>query len=220
MRSLRLLRLEERGTVMPSYQKMSEFQLDAFREIGNIGAGNGATALSNLLGRKISMTVPAINVLPLSKVPEIAGGAETFVAGIFTTVKGSAPCNILFLFPIESAKILVGNLMERKYHDNEEIDEIGKSALAEAANIVTGAYLNALASFTGLNFTPSVPALAIDMAGAILNTVLARIGIAGDQALVMETVFSEIEENVTGHFFLLPEAGSLEKIMEVIEVKI
>lgn len=202
---------------MPTFENISEFQLDAFREIGTIGAGNGATALSQMMNRKIGMTVPSIKVLPFSQVPDVVGGPERLVAGVFTTVEGPAPCNMLFMFPIESAMFLVGTLTNSVYHD--QIDDIGKSALAELVNIVTGAYLNSLASFTNLMFLPSVPALAIDMAGAILNTVLAQIGIAGDKALLMETVFTEIEENVTGHFFLLPESGSLEKIMEAIGVK-
>jgi len=206
-------------TFMPLYDNISEFQMDAFREIGTIGAGNGATALSQLMGRKIGMTVPAIKVLPFADVPDVVGGAEKLVAGIFTTVEGLAPCNLLLMFPVESAKILAGNLMEKHYGETEEIDDVGKSALAEVGNIVTGAYLNSLASFTGLSFIPSVPALATDMAGAILNTVLVQIGMAGDKALLMETVFTEIEEKVTGHFFLLPQTGSLEKIMEAIGVK-
>ncbi len=204
---------------MPLYENISEFQLDAFREIGTIGAGNGATALSQLMNRKVSMSVPSIKILPFAQVPDVVGGAEKLVAGVFTTVEGPAPCNILFLFPIVSAKVLVGRLMDCKYLENEGIDDVGKSALAEVVNIVNGAYLNSLGSFTSLHFIPSVPALAIDMAGALLDTVLAQIGMAGDHALLMETVFSEIEENVTGHFFLLPEAGSLEKIMEAIGVK-
>lgn len=204
---------------MPGYENISEFVLDAFREIGTIGAGNGATALSQLMNRKIGMTVPAIRVLPFAQVPDVVGGPERLVAGVFTTVEGQAPCNILFMFPMASALVLVGNLTGSRYSENSQIDDIGRSALTEVVNIVTGAYLNSLAGFTNLDFIPSVPALAMDMAGAILNVVLAQIGMAGDHALLMETVFTEIKENVTGHFFLLPEAGSLERIMEAIGVK-
>lgn len=204
---------------MQTYYDISEFQLDAFREIGTIGAGNGATALSQLMNRKIGMTVPAVKVLPFTEVPDEVGGPETLVAGIITTVEGPAPCNILFMFPIESAKYLVSKLLGCDSQSDDTITDMGKSALAELVNIVSGAYLNSLASFTKLDFIPSVPALAVDMAGAILDTVLAQIGIAGDHAILLQTVFSEIEENITGHFFLLPQAGSLEKILQSIGVK-
>lgn len=204
---------------MSLYDNISQATLDAFREIGSIGAGNGATALSQLMNRRIRMTVPSIKILPFARVPDVVGGPERLVAGIFTVVESEAPCNILFMFPIESAKVLVQILTEGECPTEGELDSMGRSALAEVGNIVTGAYLNSLASFTHLDFSPSVPAVAIDMAGAILDTVLAQAGILGDRALLMETVFTEIEENVAGHFFLLPEEGSLEKIMEAIGVK-
>lgn len=204
---------------MNLYEGITESQMDAFKEIGTIGAGNGATALSQLMGRKIGMTVPIIKILPFSEAVGTVGGAETLVVAILTNVMGPASCSLLFMFPISSAKILVSNLLEVPCEAEQEIDELGKSALAELGNIVSGAYLNSLASFTNLDFIPSVPALAIDMAGAILDTALAPMGMVGDRALLMETVFSEIEEQVTGHFFLLPEAGTLEQIMAAIGVK-
>ena len=207
-------------TGMHTYDNITEFQLDAFREIGTIGAGNGATALSQLMNRKIGMSVPAIKILPFSEVPDEVGGPETLVTGIITTVEGAAPCNILFLFPVASAKFLADKLLGGNTGNEDTFSDMEKSALSELVNIVSGAYLNSLASFTGLRFTPSVPALAIDMAGAILDTVLAQIGIAGDRALLLQTEFNETEEkNVTGHFFLLPEEDSLEKILQSIGVK-
>ncbi|MFZ5641381.1 MAG: chemotaxis protein CheC [Bacillota bacterium] len=201
------------------FEKLTEFQLDAFREIGTIGAGNGATALSQMMNKKIRMTVPSVRILPFAEVPEVVGGAEMVVAGIFNTVSGTAPCNILFLLPLESALVLVDILMGRPVDTTKEIGEFDKSALAEVVNIVGAAYLSALANFTGLEFIPSVPAVAVDMAGAILDVVLINAGAVGDHVLFMETEFSEMEENVTGNFFLLPEEGSLEKILAAIGVK-
>jgi len=198
--------------------KLTAFQLDAFREIGTIGAGNGATALSQLMGKKIRMTVPSVRILPFAEVPEVVGGAEMLVAGIFTAVSGDAPCNILFLLPLESALVLVDTLMCRPVGSGRELSEVDKSALAEVVNIVGAAYLNSLASFTGLQFMPSVPAVAVDMAGAILDVVLINAGAVGDHVLFMETEFSESEAEVTGNFFLIPEEGSLEKILAAIGV--
>ncbi len=200
-------------------QKLTEFQLDAFREIGTIGAGNGATALSQMMNKKIRMTVPSVRILAFAEVPEVVGGAEMIVAGIFTTVSGNAPCSILFLLPLDSAVILVDILMCRIPGATKELNEVDKSALAEVVNIVGAAYLNSLSSFTLLDFIPSVPAVAIDMAGAILDVVLISAGTIGDHVLFMETEFSETEENVTGNFFLIPDEGSLEKILSAIGVK-
>lgn len=199
--------------------ELTEFQLDAFREIGTIGAGNGATALSQMMNKKIRMTVPSVRILPFAEVPEVVGGAELIVAGIFNAVSGSAPCNILFLLPLESAIVLVDILMDRPAGGTKVLSDFDRSALAEVVNIVGAAYLNALANFTGLGFIPAVPAVAVDMAGAILDVVLINAGAVGDHVLFMETEFSEMEEDVTGNFFLIPEEGSLEKIMAAIGVK-
>ncbi len=198
---------------------LSEFEFEALKRIGAEGASNGAKALSLMMEKTVGMGVSLIKVLPLTEVAEAMGGAETVVAGIFLTAGGPAPCNILFIFPIESAKTLAGHLVEYSYAYDEEIDFMGKSALSEVGNVVSGAYLKSLSDFTEMEFIPSVPALAIDMAGAVLDAVLARVGMTDDMAVLMETVFSEIEQNVIGHFFLLPEAGSLDKILEAIGVK-
>lgn len=195
---------------------LTEVQLDAFREIGTIGAGNGATALSQLMNKKIRMTVPSVRVLPFADVPEVVGGAEMIVAGIISSVSGSAPCNILFLLPLECALALVDILTGRDTGESKELNEFDKSALSEVVNIVGAAYLNSLSNFTGLDFIPSVPAIAVDMAGAILDVVLIEAGAVGDQVLFMETEFSETEANVSGSFFLLPEEGSMEKILTAI----
>jgi chemotaxis protein CheC len=197
--------------------KLTEFQLDAFREIGTIGAGNGATALSQMMNMKICMTVPSVRILPFTEVAEVVGGAETIVAGIFTSVLGT-PCSILFLLPVKSAGVLADILMVRPVGSSKELSEVDRSALSEVVNIVGAAYLNALASFTGLPFVPSVPSVAVDMAGAVLDVILIGAGTVGDHVLFMETEFSEIKENVTGNFFLIPEEGSLEKILAAMGV--
>lgn len=200
-------------------KEVTQFQLDTLLNIGCAGARNGAEALSMMMEKNIGMSVPSIKILPFSKVSNAMGGPENVVTGVFLTVESEAPCNLLFIFPLSSAKFLAGHLVEQSYAENEEIDFMGKSALCEVGNVVAGAYLKSLSDFTHLDFIPSVPALAIDMAGAVLDSVLAQVCTADDQALLMETVFSEIEQNVTGHLFLLPEQGSLTKIVEAIGVK-
>lgn len=202
-----------------SFTSLSIIQLDALREIGNIGAGNAATALSQMVNRKIDMTVPQINAVPFNQVADMVGGPEQLVIGLYLRVEGNAPSNILFILPLKSASSLIDMLMGKPLGSTKEFNELDISALKELGNILAGSYLNALAMFTNLVFAPSVPALAIDMAGAILSTVLIQLGEVGDHALVIETVFFEDNQEVKGHFFLLPEPGSLDLIMEALGVK-
>jgi chemotaxis protein CheC len=198
---------------------LTELQLDALREIGNVGAGNAATALSQIINRKIDMTVPQVAILPLGEVPEVVGGPDAMVAGVYLRVFGRAPGSILFLLPRESAYSLVDMLMGRAQKTTTSLDSMDESALMEIGNILAGAYLNSLSYFTKLTLLPSIPALAIDMAGAILSVILIQLGQMGDHALVIETEFSTEFSDVKGHFFLIPDPGSLNIILSSIGVK-
>jgi len=198
--------------------KLTELQLDALKEVGNVGAGNAATALSQIINRKIDMSVPKVAIMPLGDVPDVVGGPDIMVAGVYLRVFGPAPGSILFLLPRESAFYLVDTLMGRN-EASETLDAMDESALLEIGNILAGAYLNALSYFTKFTLLPSIPALAMDMAGAILSVILIQLGQMGDHALVIETEFSTEADGVKGHFFLIPDPGSLGTILTAIGVK-
>ena len=198
---------------------LSLVQLDALKEIGNVGAGNSATALSQLINRKIDMTVPQIAIMPLGDVPDVVGGPDVMVAGVYLRVFGPAPSSILFLLPRDSAFYLVDMLMGREQGYTTSLDSMDESALMEIGNILAGAYLNALSHFTKLTLLPSIPALAVDMAGAILSVILIQLGEMGDHALVIETEFTTENDGVKGHFFLIPDPGSLSTILSAIGVR-
>ena len=196
-------------------QDLTPMQLDALREVGNMGAGNAATAFSTMLNKRIDMTVPQVALLPFDQVADTMGGAEGLVAGVYLEISGSAPSDILFVLPSQSALVLVEMLTGSSHDPGEnELSDMDQSALKEIGNILTGSYLNALAMFTGLDMAPSVPALAYDMAGAIVDQVLIQVGQVDDYAIIIETEFFEEERVVKGHFFLIPNPGSLGIILE------
>ena len=114
--------------------KLSPAQLDALREIGNIGAGNSATALSQIINRRIDMNVPRVSMVPLDQVPDLVGGPDAIVVGIFLRVYGKAPGNILFLLPQKSAYYLVDTLMGKKHGETDKLDYMDESALMEIGN--------------------------------------------------------------------------------------
>ena len=198
---------------------LSAAQLDALREIGNVGAGNSATALSQVINRRIDMNVPKVALVPLDAVPDLVGGPDAVVVGIFLRVYGKAPSNILFLLPQQSAFYLVDTLMGKPHGSTSSLDAMDQSALMEIGNILSGAYLNAFFIFTKITMLPSIPALAMDMAGAILNVVLAQLGQMGDQALVIETEFLSEDDGISGQFFLVPDPGSLSTIIDAVGVE-
>ncbi len=200
--------------------ELSSIQIDALKEIGNIGAGNAATALAQMVNTKIDMAVPRVNILPFSEVPDLIGGADSHVVGIYLNVTGSAPANILFILPIAKACALCDMLFARDIGHTlpEDFGEMEMSAMMELGNILTATYLNALSMFTQLTFMPSVPGLGMDMAGAIIDAILAQFGEVADYVLALETDFRKEDMDVVGHFFMLPEPGSLDTILTALGV--
>jgi chemotaxis protein CheC len=202
------------------FMQLTGIQLDALKEIGNIGAGNAATALAQMVQTKIDMSVPRVSILPFGDVPDLLGGADAHVVGIYFNVSGPAPNSILFILSAQKAGLLIDMLLMRKSGETDinNLNEIETSAMMELGNILSATYLNAMSMFTQLKFIPSVPAMGIDMAGAILNAVLAQFGEVADHVLLLETDFTKDEDEVVGHFFLLPEPGSLKTILTALGV--
>lgn len=203
---------------MRDFSDLSGLQIDALREIGNIGAGNAATALATMVRDKINMTVPQVSIVPFDDVAQMVGGPDSLVVAIYLRVHGSAGANIMFIMPLEKAFLLIDMLMGRPLGETRELGEMECSAITELGNIITGNYLNALAVFTNLTLIPSVPAMGVDMAGALIDAVLAILGEVEDYVLLLETEFKKSDLDVMGHFFLLPEPGGLDTILSALGV--
>lgn len=182
---------------------------DVLREIGNIGAGNATTALAQMLGCKVDMAVPQVRLLEFSEVGTIMGGEEQIMAGIYLMVEGDITGSILFLLNKDSARKLIAKLMGMETV-GEELSEMEQSALKEIGNIITASYLNSLSTLTQLVIYPSVPALSIDMAGAILSVPAIEFGTMGDKLLLIQTQFFE---GLDGYFILVPDLESYDKIL-------
>ncbi len=198
--------------------QLTPIEMDALKEVGNIGAGNAATSLSQMINRRIHMNVPLVKLLPFDEVAELLGGPETEVAGIYLKVLGDAPGSILFVLPVESGLALTDMLMGIEPGISTDFSEMTQSALMEIGNILAASYLNALADMTSLSLQPSIPALSCDMAAAIMSVILVELGEVGDTALVIETEFIAENRDIKGYFFLLPDPGSLSIMMKAIGV--
>lgn len=205
---------------MALFDNLGEFKLDVLREIGNIGAGHAATALSRLLDRPVDMDIPKVKLLPFEEIAEEVGGAEQVVIAIYFRVEGDAPSHLFFMFELEPARRLLSELLQVKDLDEDNFSEMDISALSEIGNILAGSYLSSLADFTQLAMSPTVPQLAIDMAGAVLNYGLIQYGEMGDCALFIDTKFLQDVQDIQGTFFLIPDPDSFAKIFAALGVPI
>lgn len=191
-------------------EQMSTTYYDVLKEIGNIGAGNATTALASLLQSKVDMKVPQVMMLEFKDVGTLLGGEEQELAAAYLGVEGDINGSILFLIKKETAMMIAKKLLGD--YCGDELGEMECSAVKEVSNIITGSYLNAIATLTGLTIYPSVPDLAVDMAGAILSVPAIQFGIMGDKILLIQSqLTNEIE--MDGYFIMVPEPESYVKIL-------
>jgi chemotaxis protein CheC len=189
-----------------------DFKMDVLREVGNIGAGHAATALSRLLDKPVDMAVPTVSFVPFESIADRVGGPEEVVVAVFLRVDGDAPGNMFFLMSRLQAKLLLQGLAGFEPAGDGGYSELELSALCEIGNILAGSYLSSLADLTGLAMSPSVPSVAVDMAGAILSYGLLQFGTMGDDALLIDTTFLRGRQEAEGHFYFIPDPESFEKI--------
>ena len=198
-----------------SLDNVTQNYMDVLKEIGNIGAGNAMTALSQMLQCKVDMQVPQVRLLEFQEVGSMMGGDEQLMVGVYLAVEGDITGSIMFLVRTDSAKHLVNKLMMGMASEGDELNEMEISAMKEISNIITGAYLNSLSMLTNLKIYPTPPDLALDMAGAILSVPAIEFGIMGDKILLIQSQFYDDME-IDGYFILIPDLESYEKILSAL----
>jgi chemotaxis protein CheC len=205
---------------MEDVRDLKELQLDALKEVANIGAGHAATALSQLTSRTIMIAVPEVNIRPLEEVPELLGQPDEVIAAVLMHMMGDLTGRTLVLFPEPSAKALCDILFRRTPGTTAGFTPMEQSGLKEAGNILASAYMNALSDFMGMMLVPSVPSLVIDLSGAILTTAYLNFGHDRDYVFCVETAFrvEGATEPLRGHFLLLPDMPSLRAIFDAIRL--
>lgn len=196
---------------------LSDIQKDALKEVGNIGAGHAATALSQLLNAKINLTEPRIDVIKFRDLASRVGHENRTVAALHMYVRGEAPGQMVVLFDREQALDFVSQFLQRVIGDIQIFDSIADSTLKELGNIVAGSYLTAIIQLTGMNLLPSVPTLSYGTVQAAFRTLMS---ILPDQdVFLIESTFLDNQKIVAGQFILIPEAGSLKPLLQVFGVE-
>jgi chemotaxis protein CheC len=199
--------------------RLDNMQYDVLREIGNIGAGNATTALSQMINSKVAMNVPKVELLEFKELSDIVGGAERIVVGILFTLGDDIDGMMMFMLDKQAARHLVNILMgigemDTGKDEDKDFTEMELSALNEIGNIIAGAYLSSLSMLTKMTISSSIPYMAIDMAGAILSVPAIEFGKIGDRALLIETEFGDDIKAVNGYFILIPSLNSYGRILK------
>lgn len=197
-------------------ESITEKHLEVLRKLGNIGAVQAASALSQMLNKKVEMNVPSVRAVPFNELSDAIGGEEVIVAAVLLPLKGDIQGNMFFMLPLDEANQLAGELLHKEDINlaKKPMEEMEASTLNEVGNILAGAYLAALSDFSKLNMQLSPPAAACDMAMAIISYGLIKLSLYADAAIIINTSIhyekGTFSGPVHGYFLLLPDAGSLD----------
>lgn len=200
-----------------NFSGINETQFDVLKEIGNIGAGNATTALSQMVGSKIVMKTPSVQLVDIGKLSDIGGGAENLIVGILIGLSDEIEGMMMFILERSSAHFLVNAILGRAEEEEMNFDEMELSVLSEMGNILSGAYLSAIAQLMNKRINQSIPYMTIDMAGAILSVPAIEFGKLGDQALLVQTKICEEKKEVDGYFILIPTEQSYSDILSSLQ---
>ena len=185
----------------------NDLQLDALRELANIGSGTASTALSSMLGRSVDISVPTAQALPFADAVDAIGPAEKLVTGVVIGVAGDMEGTVLLLLGDNDAAVLCALL------GVDPADEMAASALGEIGNIVGASYINALGAMTGMEMEPEPPQSATDMLAAIVASVLAGRASGDDIALVLDSDLQVEGEDCSISFLLVPSPGGVQELL-------
>lgn len=187
-------------------QNTSEFAASSFFTAARAGVRRAADAISLMSSSDVGMDVISAGVSPTASLSEFAGDPEDLVVGVYIRVAGDVPGHALLVIPYEGALRLVDILQSQPNSTTQELNEMAESVIQEAGNIVTGSYLKALSDFFGWNLMPSPPSIAVDMAAAVVDSVLLNTGHFDDETISIVTKFTGRKQSMKGFFLYIPEA--------------
>jgi len=203
---------------------LNPLQMDALKEIANIGAGHAATALSQLMGKRVDMCVPQVDLIPLEAVAGYFGEPETEVWAIFTRCESSFPVSLVFIMNKSDGDLLAEKLFQAARIPDKVrfLPGMKESALSESGNMIMGAFVSAVGDLLRKNLPLSVPSISLDLMGAVMDILLEIFGGFGDTALATETELSfpgESRRNFSARILLIPDPGSLEILFRQLGVE-
>lgn len=204
--------------MLHNYEELSPIAIDCLKEIGNIGSGSAASALSQMLGKNVVMRVPNVSVFDYERVIDEMGGPEKVITGILVQLEGDIKGMIMFLLEDSFAKVVLSTFLQVDEPQMISLDDTELSVISEMGNIMAGSYLSALSQMTMLTIDMSVPSMTVDMLGAIMSVPIIEFANVGDKVLFIDDGFVIDGVDIKSNIILIPEMESLEILMKKLGV--
>ncbi len=201
-----------------NYDELTSLEIDTLREIGSIGTGNAATALSQMLQREVRITLPEVRIMGYNEAIEWIGGPEAITAGVLVKISGQMNGIMLSVQSLDFVNLVLDSMLDEKITDYEELRELERSALIEIGNIMISTFINALSGLADINLELTVPSLTVDMQGAILAVPMAEYGGQTDYLMTIGGNFVCDDKEVPCRLLLSPDIRSLNFLLRKLGV--
>ena len=204
--------------MIKNFEQLTSLEIDTLREIGSIGTGNAATALSQMLGKEVRITLPEVRIMGYNEAIEWIGGPEAVTAGVLVKMSGDVGGIMLSVQKLELINFILETMLDQGIRGYEELQELQQSALIEVGNIMISAFVTALSGLAGININLTVPAFAVDMQGAILTVPMAEYGGMSDYLMTIGGNFVCNGQEIPSHLLLSPDLRSLDFLLRKLGV--
>lgn len=201
-----------------NYNELTSLEIDTLREIGSIGTGNAATALSQMLGREVHITLPEVRIMGYNEAIDWIGGPEAITAGVLVRISGQMNGIMLSVQPLEFVNLVLGSTLDETITSYDELKDLERSALIEVGNIMISTFINALSGLAGITVELTVPGMSVDMQGAILAVPMAEYGGQSDYLMTIGGNFVCGGETVPCRLLLSPDIRSLNFLLRKLGV--
>ena len=196
------------------YEDMDDTAKDMMREIGSIGTGNAATALSSLLKTGVEMTVPKVEILGYNEAVDLLGHPEDMISGVLVQMTGDVSGVMLFLTKMDFINEVLQCVLQESIDGYEQMGEMEVSAATEVGNIIISSYILSLSKLADMDISLSVPAFSVNMLGGIMTVPMAEFGYVSDKLMMITGKCIIGGRNVDSNLLLLPDIQSLNYLMD------
>lgn len=203
---------------MKNFDELNGLELDTIREIGSIGTGNAATALSGMLGCEVRITLPEVRIMGYNEAIDWIGGPETITAGVLVRLSGEINGIMLSVQHLKFVNLVLEHLVQRRVADYSELADLEQSALIEVGNIMISTFVNALSELAGITVSLTVPSFAVDMQGAILSVPMVEFGGQSDYIMTIGADFICDQNVIPCRLLLSPDILSLNFLLKKLGV--
>jgi len=199
--------------------KLTKMETDELKELINIGASHASTALNQLTGKRVNITITKVDINRVENAFSLYSGKEKISTTIIMKVFGGATGIIFFLLHGNNSYKLA-RLLTKSKNKVEYLTSFDRSALNEIGNILAGSFLSVFSKFAGITVVHSISEIVTDTLSSIVNSIMGEVGSFSDVVLTFKIKLIIRDENIETELYFLMAPGFTGKILNMTRKKL